>query len=126
MCSLIVNSAFAAPMTIVSAAKEFSQDVRFTFLSSNLSGSFYNFVYVVAGNLTRGLDQNGIWLKYEYDAENRLQVIKKDSDNSYVQAFQFGSTNQRLMDFDYGYGYLKIIGAGGAVEYTEFAGSVMT
>jgi RHS repeat-associated protein len=55
-----------------------------------------------------------------------LQVIKKDSDNSYVQAFQFGSSNQRLMDIDYGYGYLKIIGAGGAVEYTEFTGAVMT
>ena len=84
------------------------------------------FEYDVAGNLTRGLDQNGVWLKYEYDAANRLQVIKKDSDNSYVQAFQFGSTNQRLMDIDYGYGYLKIFGHGGAVEYTEFAGNVLS
>jgi RHS repeat-associated protein len=82
--------------------------------------------YDVAGNLTRGLDQNGVWLKYEYDAANRLQVIKKDSDNSYVQAFQFGSSNQRLMDIDYGYGYTKIFGGGGAVEYTEFASTVLT
>lgn len=76
--------------------------------------------------MTQCFDQTSILLKYEYDVANRLQVIKKDSDNSYVQAFQFGSTNQRLMDLDYGYGYLKIIGAGGAVEYTEFAGAVMT
>jgi RHS repeat-associated protein len=55
-----------------------------------------------------------------------LQVIKKASDNSYVQAFQFGSTNQRLMDMDYGYGYLKIFGNNGAIEYTEFTGAVMT
>jgi RHS Repeat len=81
--------------------------------------------YDVAGNQTRALAEDGVtWLKYEYDAANRLQVIKKDSDNSTMQAFQFGSSNQRLMDMDYGYGYLKIIG--GAVEYTEFAGTVMT
>ena len=83
--------------------------------------------YDVAGNQTRALAEDGVtWLKYEYDAANRLQIIKKDSDNSYLQAFQFGSSNQRLMDMDYGYGYLKIIGNGGAVEYTEFAGNVMS
>jgi hypothetical protein len=30
------------------------------------------------------------------------------------------------MDMDYQYGYLKIFGNNGAVEYTEFAGAVMT
>jgi hypothetical protein len=65
--------------------------------------------YDVAGNLMRGLDQNGVWLKYYY-----------------VQAFQFGSTNQRFMDKDYGYCYVKIFGGGGAVEYTEFASTVLS
>ncbi len=83
--------------------------------------------YDVAGNQTRALAEDGsTWLKYEYDAANRLQLIRKDSDNSLLQAFQFGSSNQRLMDMDYGYGYVKIFGNGGAVEYTEFTGAVMT
>jgi RHS repeat-associated protein len=30
------------------------------------------------------------------------------------------------MDMDYGYGYLKIFGGGGAVEYTEFASTVLS
>jgi RHS repeat-associated protein len=92
--------------------------------SNRITTSGYE--YDVAGNMTTGQDQSGVWLKYEYDAANRLQVIKKASDNSYVQAYQFGSTNARLMDMDYGYGYLKIFGNNGAVEYTEFAGAVPT
>ncbi len=43
-----------------------------------------------------------------------------------LQAFQFGSTNQRLMDYDSQYGYLKIFGNVGAVDHTEFTGAVMT
>jgi RHS repeat-associated protein len=86
--------------------------------------------YDVAGNQTRALAEDGVtWLKYEYDAANRLQVIKKDDgsvNGINWQAFQFGSSNQRLMDLDYQYGYLKIIGGGGAIEYTEFAGAVPT
>lgn len=58
-----------------------------------------NFSYNAAGNQTRGLDKDGAtWLRFEYDAANRLQAVKKESDGSYVQAFQFGSTNARLMD----------------------------
>jgi hypothetical protein len=42
MSSLLINSTFAAPTTIVSSAKEFSQDVRFAFLSADLASNFYN------------------------------------------------------------------------------------
>lgn len=35
------------------------------------------FAYDVAGNQTRAQAENGMWLNQEYDAANRLQVIKK-------------------------------------------------
>ena len=46
-----------------------------------------------------------------------------------MQAFQYGSTNARLMDLDYQYGYLKIFASNGDTtlsEYTEFTGAVPT
>jgi RHS repeat-associated protein len=86
--------------------------------------------YDVAGNQTRALAEDGVtWLKYEYDGANRLQVIKKDDGSTNGipwQAFQFGSSNQRLMDYDYISGQFKIFGNGGAVEYTEFSSQVMS
>ena len=106
--------------------KDGTPNLTYDNLTNRITESPTSYQYDVAGNQTRGQDADGNWLKYEYDAANRLQVIKKASDNSYVQSFQFGSSNQRLMDMDYGYGYLKIIGGGGAVEYTEFAGAVPT
>jgi RHS repeat-associated protein len=82
--------------------------------------------YDVAGNQTRALAEDGVtWLKYLYDGANRLQIITKD-DGTYQQAFQFGSSNQRLMDYDYISGQFKIIGNGGAIEYNEFTSQVMT
>jgi RHS repeat-associated protein len=105
--------------------KDGTPNLTYDNLSNRITNSGVQ--YDVAGNQTRALAEDGVtWLKYEYDAANRLQIIKKDSDNSTMQAFQFGSSNQRLMDMDYQYGYLKIIGGGGAVEYTEFAGAVPT
>ncbi len=81
--------------------------------------------YDVAGNQTRALAEDGVtWLKYEYDAANRLQVIKKDSDNSVLEAFQFGSTNQRLMKTDYALNQTTIYS--GDVEYTEYVTAIMT
>ena len=68
------------------------------------------------------------WLKFEYDAANRIQLVKRD-DGTGLQAFQYGSTNARLMDYDYGYGYLKIFASVGGTplsEYTEFAGAIPT
>ncbi len=86
--------------------------------------------YDVAGNQTRALAEDGVtWLKYEYDAANRLQIIKKDDGSANGinwQAFQYGSTNQRLMDYDYFSGTFKIFGSGGSIEYTEFTSAVMT
>ncbi len=42
MCSLLINSVNAAPKAIISSAGEFSQDIRFAFLSSNFASNFYN------------------------------------------------------------------------------------
>jgi RHS repeat-associated protein len=84
------------------------------------------FEYDSAGNQTRSKAEDGTWLKYEYDAANRLRVVKKD-DNTLLQSFQYGSTNARLMDLDYQYGYLKIFASAGGTtlsEYTEFAGAI--
>lgn len=56
------------------------------------------FQYDYNGNQTRAFAPDGVtWLNYEYDAANRIQIIKKD-DGTYLQAFQTGSTNARLMD----------------------------
>jgi len=89
------------------------------------------FEYDAAGNQTRALADNGTdWLLYEYDAANRIQVIKEDgSTPTTIQAFQYGSTNARLMDLDYGYGYLKLFASVGGTtlaEYTEYIGAVPT
>lgn len=88
------------------------------------------FEYDVAGNQTRALAADGVtWVKYEYDAANRLHVVKRASDDVYLQAFQYGSTNARLMDLDYGFGKLKLFAsAGGTVlaEYTEFNHTIPT
>jgi RHS repeat-associated protein len=105
--------------------KDGTPNLTYDNLSNRITNSGVQ--YDVAGNQIRALAEDGVtWLKYEYDAANRLQVIKKDVDNSYLQAFQFGSSNQRLMDYDYLSGVFHIMGNGGAVEYTEYASAVMT
>lgn len=97
--------------------------------------SVRNFAYPVddcsndsSGNQTRSKAEDGTWVKYEYDAANRLKVVKKD-DGTLLQSFSYGSTNARLMDLDYQYGYLKIFASIGGTtlsEYTEFAGAIPT
>lgn len=75
------------------------------------------FEYDVAGNQTRALAADGVtWVKYEYDAANRLHVVKRASDDVYLQAFQYGSTNARLMDLDYGFVKLKLFASAGGVN----------
>ena len=58
-----------------------------------------------AGNQTRALGEDGTWLKYEYDAANRIRVVKHyDGSPNGVgkQAFMYGSTNARLINYDAG------------------------
>jgi hypothetical protein len=55
-------------------------------LSNRITNSGYQFD--VAGNQTRSLAEDGVtWLKYEYDAANRLQIIKK----ACISAFFFNN-----------------------------------
>lgn len=90
------------------------------------------FEYDVAGNQTRALAEDGVtWLKFEYDAANRLQVVRKDDVNqTLVQAFQFGSNNARLIDYDaLGTGrntFSLNIGGRTMVEYTEYNQNIPT
>ena len=80
------------------------------------------FQYDVAGNQIAGYDEQGNALQFEYDAANRIALIKRGGNT--IQSFMYGSTNARLMDVDYTYGRLKLLaGVGGTVlsEYTEFA-----
>ncbi len=100
-----------------------------TYDSTNNRITSSGFSYDSAGNQTLGFDQDGNQIKFEYDAANRLRVIKKQTDGTMLQAFQYGSTNARLMDLDYQYGYLKIFASNGGTtlsEYTEFTGAVPT
>lgn len=55
--------------------------------------------------------------------------LHRQSAGSYVQSFQYGSTNARLMDFDNAFGKLKIFASTGGTtlaEYTEFTHTVPT
>ncbi len=69
-------------------------------------------------------------MKYEYDAANRLRVVKKDDVNqTEVQTFQYGSSNARLMALDHSTNQWTIYAAeGGSVmaEYTEFTANTPT
>ena len=60
--------------------------------------------YDVAVNQTKALAPAGMGvtsLKYEYDAANRISQVKKDDGSqNLVQAFNYGSTNARLIDYD--------------------------
>ncbi|MCY7356287.1 MAG: DUF4329 domain-containing protein, partial [Rudanella sp.] len=96
--------------------------------TSNATGEFR---YDSAGNQIQALADDGVtWVKYEYDAANRIQIVKKDDANqTLLQSFQYGSTNTRLMDYDYNSNQLKIFAnEEGSVlaEYTEFASTVPT
>lgn len=100
-----------------------------TYNATNNRITTTGFEYDSAGNQTRAKAEDGTWLKMEYDAANRLRVVKKDADGTYLQAFQYGSTNARLMDLDYQYGYLKIFASNGGTtlaEYTEYTGAIPT
>ncbi len=84
--------------------------------------------YDSAGNQTRALAADGSWIRYEYDSSNRIQIVKKD-DGTNLQAYQYGSTNVRLMDYDYISNRLIIFaneGGTNIAEYTEFTSTVMT
>ncbi len=87
------------------------------------------FQYDSAGNQTSGFGADGTALLFEYDAANRVQIIKKESDGSILQAFQYGSTNARLIDYDGVAGLNKFYASTGGTtlaEYTEFAHTVPT
>ncbi|HMO79999.1 MAG TPA: RHS repeat-associated core domain-containing protein [Pyrinomonadaceae bacterium] len=83
------------------------------------------FEYDVAGNQIRALAANGTdWLLYEYDAANRLKVVKQDGTTpTDIQSFEYGSTNARLMVLDYASNQWTIYASTGGTtlaEYTEF------
>ena len=87
--------------------------------TSNGTGQFE---YDVAGNQTRALAQDGVnWLRFEYDAANRLVEIKQDN-GTQIQSQQFGGGNDRLSLTDH-VSNQKTYYADGAVEYTEFGGN---
>jgi RHS repeat-associated protein len=87
--------------------------------------------YDAAGNLIRGLNKDGDgWLNYEYDAANRLYIVKRESDGAFLEAFQYGSSNARLMSQDYTItGRVTMFAAVGGTtlaEYTEFSYANLT
>jgi RHS repeat-associated protein len=118
----IVAAGSAANGTLI--PRDGIPDLTYNLASNRISNP--GFEYDAAGNQTRTLAEDGVtWLRYQYDAANRLQVVTNDA-GAYQQAYQFGSSNQRLMDYDYISNQFKIIGNGGEVEYTEYAATVMT
>jgi RHS repeat-associated protein len=49
--------------------------------------------------LTRGQDPDGHWQRYEYDAANRLKVVKTDA-GATLATYTYGANNQRLKSVD--------------------------
>jgi RHS repeat-associated protein len=87
--------------------------------TSNATGQFE---YDVAGNQTRALAEDGAnWLRFEYDAANRLVEVKQDNGTP-VQSQQFGVGNGRLALTDHVTNQ-KTYYSDNAVEYTEFGGN---
>ena len=82
--------------------------------------------YDVNGNMIRSLAEDGsTWIKYEYDAANRLNIIRKDDTNqTQLERFQYDSTNARVQSHDPALDrYKTFLNAGGTTlaEFTEFA-----
>ncbi len=77
--------------------------------------------YDVAGNQTRALaDDQTSWLRYEYDAANRMVAIKDDSGNL-IQSQQFGAGNERMALSDLVSNQTTYFI--GPTEYTEYLGN---
>jgi RHS repeat-associated protein len=68
--------------------------------------STQGFQYDSAGNQIRALEQDGThWLKYEYDAANRLVAVRRDNGSGQpdtpLQSFTYGSRSNRLSTSNY-------------------------
>ncbi len=86
-----------------------------------------SFEYDVNGNLIKAFGENGIWLKYEYDAANRLNIIRNAADQTQLERFQYDSTNARVQSHDPALDrYKTFLNAGGTTlaEFTEFTVAV--
>ncbi len=83
-----------------------------------------SFQYDVNGNLIKAMGENGVWVKYEYDAANRLNIIRKDdAGQTQLERFQYDSTNARVQSHDFALDRYKThLNTGGTsiAEFTEF------
>ncbi|MBA2335316.1 MAG: RHS repeat-associated core domain-containing protein, partial [Blastocatellia bacterium] len=87
--------------------------------------------YDVNGNMIRSLAEDGVtWVKYEYDAANRLNIVRKDDANqTQLERYQYDSTNARVQSHDFALDrYKSHLNAGGTAiaEFTEFTVGVPT
>jgi RHS repeat-associated protein len=54
------------------------------------------FAYDATGNLTRALNANGAWLRYQYDAAGRLVKIKDDNSVTF-ESYTYAHSRQRVI-----------------------------
>ncbi len=82
------------------------------------------FEYDAMGNQTRALSPDGqSWLRYEYDAANRLVYVKTDA-GTVLESYNYGATNARLIKRDGATNDLTYYAWAGAeviAEYSELA-----
>ncbi len=92
-------------------------------LNNRITTSGYE--YDNAGNLTRGQDSDGAWQKYEYDAANRLKIVKTDA-GATLATYTYGASNQRLKTVEGTSTNTWYVWEGGKViaEYNNASGAV--
>ena len=54
------------------------------------------FSYDAAGNLTRGLQADGSWLRYQYDQAGRLAIVAEDNGDP-LEEYGYGADGKRLV-----------------------------
>src|SRR5690606_17024444 len=77
--------------------------------------------YDLAGNQIRGQNDNGVWLRFEYDEAGRLVKVKDDAGND-LEVYTYGRDRARLIkETTGGRVYYAFRGTKTLAEYTEIS-----
>lgn len=76
--------------------------------------------YDLAGNQTRGQNENGVWLRFECDAAGRLVKVLADNGIDVIESYKYGASRKRLVnETSAGRNYYAWGGQAVIAEYAE-------